>query len=170
MENTVIVGNVYGGLTVIEPVLGTKRCKCKCNLCGNIIELPECRITKCKRVSCGCNRTYKRICYSKEYPQLYAVIKNHFQRCYNNKNGEYVRYGAKGWHFADEWIKNGSPDYPKIIQWCLDNGWQHGLVFEKDYLSFQLGEKVIGPNTVRFVTQNENAKIIGIWNGREILP
>ena len=165
MENMIIVGQVYGGFTVVEPIWGTKRYKCKCNLCGNIIELPECRLIQRQRSSCGCIRTYTRVCYSKEYPELHAIIRNHYQRCYNTANKGYAQYGAKGWHFADEWIKNGSPDYPKIIQWCLDNGWRQGLVFEKDYLSYKLGEKVIGLNTVRFVTPAENARIIGIWKG-----
>ena len=145
----IIIGGIYGGFTVIEPVWGTKRYKCKCNACGNVIELSLCRLLKGQRSTCGCNRTLNRKLYSKDYPQLYAVIKNHFQRCYNN-------YGGKGWVFADEWIKNEHPDYPKIIQWCLEPG----LVFEKDYLSFKLNKKVIGPDTVRFVTHDE--KVYGM--------
>ena len=164
----VVIGDTYGGFTVLEPVWGTKRYKCVCNLCGNIIELPSCRLVNSPRSSCGCNRTYKRKLYSKEYPQLHAIIKNHFQRCYNPKAANYKSYGGKGWHFANEWVKDGHPNYPLIIQWCLDNGWQPGLVFEKDYLSFKRGEKVIGPNTVQFVTQDENAKYIGIWDGRRV--
>lgn len=166
----IVIGESYGGFTVIEPIWGTKRYKCRCNRCGNVIELHVCRLLHCSRNTCGCDRTYKRKLYWKEYPQLHAVIKNHFQRCYNTNANYYKYYGAKGWHFADEWIKNGRPDYPKIIQWCLDNGWQPDLVFEKDYLSYQLGEKIIGPNTVRFVTRDENAKIMGIWEGRAVLP
>ena len=164
----IIMGETYGGFTVIEPVWGTKRYKCVCNNCGNTVELYECRLLKRDRGNCGCNRTYKKVCYSKEYPKLHAIIRNHFQRCYNPNASNYGSYGAKGWHFADEWVKDGHPDYPKIMQWCLDNGWQPGLVFEKDYLSYKLGEKVIGPNTVQFVTQDENAKIIGIWDGRDV--
>lgn len=164
----IIIGGIYGGFTVIEPVWGTKRYKCKCNSCGNIIELSLCRLSKGQRITCGCIRTLKRKTYSKDYPQLYAVIKNHFQRCYNPNASCYNTYGGRGWTFADEWIKDGHPDYPKIIQWCLDNGWQPGLVFEKDYLSFKLNKKVIGPDTVRFVTQDENYKLIGIWDGRRV--
>ena len=164
----IIIGETYGGFTVVEPIYGTKRYKCVCNTCGNEIELHLCRLLKRNRSNCGCTRTYKRKLYAKEYPQLHAIIRNHFQRCYNTNSDGYKCYGAKGWIFADEWVKNGHPDYPKIIQWCLDNGWQPGLVFEKDYLSSKLGKKVIGPDTVRFVTREENAKLIGIWDGRKV--
>ena len=164
----IIIGETYGGFTVIEPVWGTKRYKCVCNTCGNTVELSLCRLLKRHCGDCGCTRTYKRKLYSKEYPRLHATISQHFRYCYNPTSTGYVSYGAKGWTFADEWLKNGRPDYPKIIQWCLDNGWQQGLVFEKDYLSFKLGKKVIGPDTVRFVTREENDSIKGIWQGRDV--
>ena len=90
-------------------------------------------------------------------PKLYTTIRTHWRACYIETTSGFRLYGAKGWKFADEWLnEDNEPLYDKIIEWCLNNGWDDKYVFEKDYLANELRLKEIGPKTVRFVPLREN--------------
>ena len=155
-------GYKFNSFTVLERVGHTNRFRVRCE-CGNIIELYACRIYSSEqRSTCGyCTRKFKRVVTSrdKRRQKLHDSISTHWQRCYNVNADLYPFYGAKGWHFAKEWLKpDGYPDYNVIIPWCLDNGYEIGKVLEKDKLAYELGIKEIGPRTVRFVSPKENSK------------
>ena len=155
-------GYKFNSFTVIERIPNSHKFLVQCT-CGNIIELYACRIYASEqRSTCGyCTRKYNRAVNSrdKRRQKIQDIIINHWQRCYNSKADHYKLYGAKGWHFAKEWLKpDGYPDYNIIIPWCLNNGYEIGKVLEKDKLAYELGIKEIGPRTVRFVSPKENSK------------
>jgi len=44
----------FGNLTVISRIPHTKKWRCKCNLCGNIIDVTTSQLTQRKKTDCGC--------------------------------------------------------------------------------------------------------------------
>lgn len=63
MEQKVFPGYKCGQLTVIDVYpanTGTFKCKCKCEICGNIIEVNQGRLCGTKKIkSCGCAKNIK---------------------------------------------------------------------------------------------------------------
>ncbi len=57
-------------------------------------------------------------------------------RCYNQKNREYHRYGAKGYHVAKEWLifENFVKDFKKIPNWELKLEYPKEYTLDKDIL------------------------------------
>ena len=120
-------GYKFNCFTVIERIPNSHKFLVQC-ACGNIIELYACRIYSSEqRSTCGyCTRKYNREVNSrdKRRQKIQDIIINHWQRCYNSNADCYKFYGAKGWHFAKEWLNpDGYPDYNIIIPWCLNNGY-----------------------------------------------
>lgn len=75
-------------------------------------------------------------------------------RCYDTEVAAYKNYGAKGITMCDEWLN--SPD--QFIKWCEENGYEEGLVLDKDILCDKLGvfPKIYSPTTCQFITSEEN--------------
>lgn len=179
-----LTGKVFNRLTVIEKDETREGnywiCKCEC---GTIKSIRASHLVSNATKSCGCLSREKASIncrkiqplgakayadkhqfgpkwWKKKYPKLFTVITNHWYHCTNPKSGQYHQYGAVGWHFADEWIdfENYRPQYDVIIPWCLEHGWQDGLVMEKDMLASMLQKREIGPDTIQFVTQKQNCQ------------
>jgi hypothetical protein len=87
---------------------------------------------------------------------LYAIWNGIKQRCYSPKRKDYPKYGGKGVTVCDEW----KDDVGAFISWCKSNGWSPDKVIDKDIKSKELGisPAVYGPDTVTFVSAQENAE------------
>jgi len=57
---------------------------------------------------------------------LYCIWHNIRERCFNSNNNRYKNYGGRGITICDTWS-----DYKTFEQWCLANGWQHGLTIDR---------------------------------------
>lgn len=97
-------GQVYGKLTVVEPIghKGTQilwLCQCEC---GNTTEVVGGDLQKGSTVSCGCKRANARgLCKTTEYTSW----KEMKRRCYNPRFREYHLYGGRGIVICDRWIE-----------------------------------------------------------------
>ena len=130
------------------------RCVCKC---GKEMNLETAKLNSGKPMGCGCR---KRVGVGNRSNHSYLIThglanKHPFykiwidmnQRCFNPKNHAYRWYGAKGVRVCDEWRYS----FVDCMQWCIQNGWQKGLVIDRinsagDY----------GPNNCQFLTISEN--------------
>lgn len=158
MRKPVVVGEKYGGLTVIASptykICGNHTeqfavCKCECGT-EKIIRVHDMRDGRI--VSCGCR---KRSRFSKlihkhglrNHP-LYHKWLDIKQRCTNPSNNQYRNYGGRGIAMCKEWID----DPANFIEWAMHNGWSQGLQIDRidtngDY----------SPDNCRFVTALVNA-------------
>lgn len=90
--------------------------------------------------------------------EIELVLRNRFynikRRCYDTSFPAYQFYGAKGVTVCDEWLK----DPFKFIKWSLDNGYEEGLVIDKDILCNELSiePKIYSPKTCKWITHKEN--------------
>lgn len=89
------------------------------------------------------------------YHPLYAIWNGIRQRCYNPNRKDFYRYGEVGVTMHQEW----KDDVLSFITWCESNGWEPGLVIDKDIKSKELGinPPVYSPETLSFITAKQNA-------------
>ncbi|RKY40406.1 MAG: hypothetical protein DRP85_08620 [Candidatus Makaraimicrobium thalassicum] len=87
-------------------------------------------------------------------------------RCYNTKQADYSRYGAKGVTVCDEWKNN----FQTFYDWAIENGFSPELQIDKDMLCDELGisPKIYSPNTCKWVTQQENSSYSSKDKGRPV--
>ena len=82
----------------------------------------------------------------KHHP-LYSVWSNIKSRCYNPNHPDWDHYGARGIDFHDEWRN----DFIPFANYCIDNGWKHGL--DIDRIENEWGYH---PGNIRFITHKNN--------------
>ncbi len=58
---------------------------------------------------------------------IYQCWNSMMQRCYNEKQGKFKDYGARGILVCDDWH-----DVAKFIDWATDNGWAKGLQIDRE--------------------------------------
>lgn len=81
--------------------------------------------------------------------KLYRVWDGIVQRYYNPKAKNYHNYGGRGIKMYDEWRN----DFTVFEEYCLSNGWKHGL--QVDRIDNDGG---YFPCNIRFVTSAENLR------------
>ena len=88
------------------------------------------------------------------YHPLYAIWNGIKQRCYNPKRKDYDRYGAIGVTMCPEW----RDDVEAFYAWCISNGWEQGLVVDKDIKCREMNTSpaIYSPATVSIITNIEN--------------
>lgn len=113
----------------------------------------EGRSTQCK--TCG-QSTKGNLKHGLESHELYGRWQAMKQRCYNPKNRDYNKYGAKGVTVCDEWIN----DFKAYYDWCMNNGYSQDLFLDKDIKSNELGiaPAIYSPDTCQFVTMKRNSQ------------
>lgn len=100
--------------------------------CGNIKPHYLNNITNGKTVSCGCfqkkraSETFST--HGLTNHPLFYVWRSMIDRCYCETNTQYKSYGFIGVQVCDEWRN----DFKAYYDWCLSNGWVHGLEVDKD--------------------------------------
>ena len=135
-----------------------------CLNCGNEQVIDAQRIGKAKCTRCVRRASWKHGGITAQYSRLYNSLKRHWQKCYDQNCDGYYMCGGKGWHFDERWIRyeNGKPmlNTSVAIADCLEAGWDENdsrMILEKDKLAIELGERVIGRQTVRCVDRSENS-------------
>ena len=112
---------------------GVTRWRCKCD-CGNeiITTTTALKTGGCK--SCGClhvESARKQGLASKKHgdvgTRLYRIWPNMKTRCYNIKNNNYKRWGARGIFVCTEWLN----DFISFKTWALNNGYKEDLLIDR---------------------------------------
>ena len=131
-----LIGDVFGRLTVIglsERKSGRKSywvCKCSC---GNYTEVRSDILLSHNTESCGCLKIEQDIKnlgivnnHKMTKHPLYRKWNSMMQRCYNDTQERYYRYGGRGIIVCNEWH-----DVKKFVEWSEKNGYQEGLSIER---------------------------------------
>lgn len=160
-KNETEIGDVYNRLTLLSIEkqgkyrYGVFRCEC-----GNLTVKKLSHVSSGVIKSCGCLQKESARGRSTKHGLrnhlLYGVWKSIIQRCYNINDPGYAMYGAKGVIMWDEWRN----DFKKFYDWCIENGWQKGLVVDKDIIPKQNGTTslVYSPETCSIVTPTINSR------------
>lgn len=122
----------FGRLTILEFVYrknGRNYWKCKCD-CGSIVIKNEHNLKNGDTKSCGClhrDITKKiKTTHGERHTRLYRIWSNMKSRCYNSNVSCYERYGGKGIHVCDEWMK-----YENFSKWAKSHGYKDDLTIER---------------------------------------
>lgn len=123
------IGQRYGRLVVIEKTdrkQGTSHIwKCKCD-CGNVVEVPTCRLGK-STFSCGCYKIESHRIHNESKTRLYNIWVLMKARCYRKSSPNYKNYGGRGISICDEWIHS----YESFKKWALENGYADNLSIDR---------------------------------------
>lgn len=128
----------------------TRYVKCVCE-CGSEREMSVDSCTT--HLSCGCIRISKFCEMATKYypviPKLLVCYRAMIDRCYNEKNKVYYRYGGKGVKVCEEWREG----YQKFLDWAIVNGYEDGLCLDKDIKG---DGTLYSPETCCWITNLEN--------------
>lgn len=129
-----IVGNRYGKLTVIKRVENSKhgdtRFLCCCD-CGNKKVVSSKELRNGRVQSCGCLKKNKSVTWRTTHgltdSRIHHIWSAMKQRCYNENNSAYNRYGGRGITVCDEW-KN---DFVAFYNWATSAGYNDNLTIDR---------------------------------------
>lgn len=142
-----LTGKKYGRLTVLyeaDRFYSSKgkpyrawRCLCECGNEKTILQA-SLQSGNTKSCGCGCEENKRKILNRKgvsrkdytPHKRLEATMNSMRQRCYNQNNLEYHRYGGRGITICDEWMdkKDGMKNF---VLWALDNGYSDELTIDR---------------------------------------
>lgn len=104
--------------------------ECRC-FCGKTFDAKGTAIRNGKRSSCGCGRSvslskrnYK---HGGTKTRLFTTWINMRNRCYNEKNDAYERYGGRGIEVCEEWRN----DFLSFREWAEENGYNDTLTIDR---------------------------------------
>lgn len=78
--------------------------------------------------------------------RLYIIWSHMKQRCYNEKDLNYKKYGAKGITVCNEWLD----DFMEFRNWAISNGYQEELTLDRID-----GSKEYSPENCRWATYKQ---------------
>ena len=140
MNNKVLIGNRYGRWTVVDSaearVVGRGEHRrywlCKCE-CGTQREVSEPSLLSGKSLSCGCYHRDRmksvgkvNLKHGMSDTRLYRIYKHMKNRCYNQSDIRYDRYGGRGIKICDEWS-----EFEPFMIWALKNGYDDSLTIDR---------------------------------------
>lgn len=133
-------GMKFGRWTVVneaEPIItkSNRRIRywhCICD-CGTKRNVRENSLIQGKSMSCGCYHSdimkvvgnYNTI-HGMSNSRLYRIFNHMHNRCYNENDIRYNRYGGRGIYVADEWHK-----FENFMRWALSNGYKDDLSIDR---------------------------------------
>lgn len=114
----------------------------ECGMCGEIVER---RMNNGKsQKTCGCDQ--HPIKHGKHGTPLYKRWSSMIQRCTNENEPNYHRYGGRGISVCDAWN-----DFANFEKWALANGYQRHLKLDRED-----NDGNYEPENCRFITQRNN--------------
>ena len=132
-----LTGQRFGRLVVLKQEetlkLGVTRWLCKCD-CGEqtVTTTRALRSGLCR--SCGClhreaarEQGLKSTTHGLTGTRLYRIWANMKTRCYNKRNRNYARWGARGITVCDEWRDN----FQAFYDWAMANGYDDSLTIDR---------------------------------------
>lgn len=158
-----MIGKRFGKLTVLEYAgVDNHRCKlfkCLCD-CGKETTTRKSRLINGGTQSCGClvSEVWSKMTYKhghathEKYNRVYAIWSHMVDRCHNENNPAYQRYGARGITVCDEWRE----DVDSFIDWANNNGYSDDLSLDR-----KDNDKGYSPDNCRWVddvTQGNNKR------------
>ena len=129
-----MIGKRFGRLVVTQriddyrsPSGGThKRYECVCD-CGSTSYVLSEHLTSGRQKSCGCLRSEpKEKKHGMIHTRLYRIWGNMCNRCSNENNPAWDRYGARGITVCGEW-----KDFRNFMDWALENGYSDDLTIDR---------------------------------------
>ena len=125
---------------------------CKCLLCGNEYDVVGASLTN--GISRMCRHCVPKQTLSLPFrkSRLYHIYTSMKQRCTNENNKSFHRYGGRGITVCNEWLLN--PD--AFIAWALDSGYNDTLTIDRID-----NDKSYSPDNCRWVSaavQNRNRR------------
>ena len=134
MNKCNLIGKKFGRLTVVNVVgrdkVGKQVWLCKCD-CGNELKVNTSSLNSGNTKSCGCigrEKTIERstkhgLCRERVY-KIWVMIR---QRCNNESNNWYSRYGGRGIKICEEWDN----DFMSFYNWSMENGYKKHLSIDR---------------------------------------
>lgn len=131
---TYLLGHVFTRLTVLEFV-GTDKhnntvWKCECT-CGKIVNVASRCLVGGSTMSCGCYGKDKAVelktTHGLSTHPLYSIWAVMKDRCFNENNKSYHRYGGRGITVCEQWIS----DFLIFYNWAIGKGYRQGLTIER---------------------------------------
>lgn len=136
MKDTDVIGKKFNMLTALsqEPTINyVKKFRCICD-CGNYTVVEKSRLINGVIKSCGC-LTKKSVSERAKIhgdntlngqKRLYRIWHNMKQRCKNQNNHNFERYGGRGITFCKEW-----ENYKNFKKWSEENGYEENLFLDR---------------------------------------
>lgn len=171
----VTIGEAYGKVTVLKDLgrydknkTGNKQryvlVKCEC---GEEFEVIYNSLKTGNTKSCGCyhvetsteNMNQNRKDWSshgKSRTKIYKVWTSMKDRCNNENNSHYSRYGGRGISVTEQWI-NKDNGFESFYEWAMNNGYQEGLSIDRIE-----NDGNYEPSNCQWITLSENSKKIKI--------
>lgn len=153
-----LTGQRFGRLVVLgrEKTLkrGISRWLCQCD-CGEQTVTTTGALRSGLTRSCGClhreaarDQGAKSATHGLTETRLYRVWGNMKTRCYNKRNRNYARWGARGITVCDEWRS----DFQAFYDWAMANGYEDGLTIDRID-----NDKGYTPDNCRWATPEQQA-------------
>ena len=162
-----LIGQKFNRLTVIERAENDKHNNamwlCRCD-CGNLCKATTSGLRNGNNQSCGClhKETFNNKTHCKRNTRLYRIYAHMKERCSNENNKNYERYGGRGITVCDEWLQN----FQAFYDWAMANGYKDSLTIDRID-----NDKGYSPENCRWVTMkeqsnNKSCNIIITFNGK----
>lgn len=140
---------------------------CECD-CGNETIVSRTHLLDGHVTSCGCWNRDSATIHGMSHEPLYHTWVSMRQRCQNERQKAYVRYGARHIFVCDEW-----QSFKNFQEWAMSNGYEHGLTIDRinnddGYYpeNCRWVDRITQANntsTNRFITYNGDTHTIAEW-------
>lgn len=174
MRPLVSIGQQFGRWTVLG-IAPTRRSPggslfvywhCCC-ACGTLSQVRQRHLLSGRTLSCGCWKseaaTSQKTTHGGRGSLLYEVWTQMLQRCENQNNRSYCRYGARGISVCPEWH-----DFAVFRAWAMAHGYAEGLTIDREE-----NDGDYKPGNCRWVSNLANSRNTSVvlkvmWNGAQV--